>query len=119
MEPETFVALLRDVVVRSAFEDVVSQLRVPAGRRPTSDILERSVWFNGLARDDQDRVQEVAEEAAKAALFGLLCVLDGVRAIEDGRAAGSLELHHIVEGKKILLGSSELGKGVPPLHELL
>lgn len=97
----------------------MAQLRIPAGRRPTSEIVERSAWFNGLAPADQDRVQTVAEDAGKAALFGLLCVLDGVRAIEDGPSAGSLELRYIADGMETLLASTELGKGTPPLHELL
>jgi hypothetical protein len=40
-------------------------------------------WFTDLAGDDQRFVLEVARDAAHAAVFGLLCVLDGVRAIDD------------------------------------
>ena len=97
----------------------MAQRRLPAGRRPATEIVERSTWFNALTPDDQGRVKEVAADAVKAALFSLLCVLDGARAIEDGVSAGSLELRHVKDGKETLLASSSLGENRTPLHELL
>jgi hypothetical protein len=36
-----------------------------------------SSWFNGLPPSDRSMVAEIARDAAHAAVFDLLCILDG------------------------------------------
>jgi len=38
---------------------------------------------------------EALNDAAERAVFGFLCVLDGVRAIETGSEKGSLEIYYV------------------------
>lgn len=42
-----------------------------------------SAWFNGLAPNDQLMVAEVVRDAAHAAVFHMLCILDGVSVVDD------------------------------------
>ena len=58
------------------------------------DQLELSAWFNGLGEVDQAFVARIVRQAADEAVFGFLCVLDGVRAIEDGPVKGDFELRY-------------------------
>jgi len=45
----------------------------------------------------------VARDAAESALFGVFCILDGLRVIEDGPEKGNLELHFIKSDPRTLL----------------
>ncbi|MFL5252281.1 MAG: hypothetical protein ACJ8AI_05215 [Rhodopila sp.] len=54
------------------------------------------------------------ERVATNATFGFLCVLDGVRAIEDGPEKGTLKLIYSGAADTVLAGS-----GGSTLHELL
>ena len=54
--------------------------------------LELNTRFNTLSAQDRTSLQSVVEKSVDSAIFGFLCVLDGVRAIEDGETKGNLEL---------------------------
>jgi hypothetical protein len=56
----------------------------PAGRGPHPRGIAFSLWFNQLTADDQQMVVECVRDAAHAAVFGLLCVLDGVLMLTKG-----------------------------------
>jgi hypothetical protein len=58
-------------------------------------------------------VSAVIATAVDGALFGLLCVLDGVRAVEDGEIKGEFRLHYIKGGVAVLNGPD-----APFLHDL-
>ena len=61
-------------------------------------------------------VEELAGEAARATLFGVLCILDGSQRIEEGDGA-HFELSRMEGGRGALLASSDFSAA--PLHELL
>jgi hypothetical protein len=93
---------------RSSFEMVrlltslVSVLGNPPGRRPRAELLEQSAWYNSL-QDDQKRIlSSIILDVADRAVFGFLCVLDGVRAIDDNADKGRLELRYIKNGSTLL-----------------
>ncbi len=50
---------------------------------------------------------EVVNDAAEGAAFGFLCVLDGVRAIENGQLKGRLELHYVNGDRRVLLSDPD------------
>jgi hypothetical protein len=56
---------------------------------------------------DRQQVERVIEMTAHAALFNLLCVLDGARAIEDGPVKGTLELSYRHGKTNIILNSDD------------
>lgn len=92
MNQEQFVEAIRMVVMESASVGVLQQLRRPSGRRPAEELGRLSAWFNALPDSDKDAVAGVARLVSHSAVFGLFCVLDGVRTIEDGPEKGSLTL---------------------------
>lgn len=99
MKPSSFVDALKSEVRNAAASDTISQIRTPSGRRPPDAIRKMSAWFNQLSEADQKAVAEVAQMSAHGAVFGFLCVLDGVRAIEDGEQRGEFELNYVQNGK--------------------
>lgn len=48
-------------------------------------------------------LREALRESAEAAVFGFLCILDGVRVIESGPNQGELELYLVNGDKRVLL----------------
>ena len=119
MQATTFVGRLKQVAGEAAVADVLSQLTRPAGRRPTPEVAARSDWFCGLSRTDKAQVEAVIAEAARAALFGVLCALDGSRAIVERDDGGALELRYRDNKQDTLLASTSPQSAVAPLHELL
>lgn len=108
MNAEEFIDAVYLVVYQSAVKGTVKQLAQPSGRRPRSELVELSAWFNDLTEADKKRVGDVARLAADHAVFGLMAVLDGVRAIDDG---GRTELY-------IRTGDGTLLNDPPELHNL-
>jgi hypothetical protein len=103
MTTEAFISTIKSVVHDSAVDGIVQQLEHPAGRRPPQRVVELSVWFSALPAPDRDRVKEVVEMAVHAGVFGLLAVLDGVRAVEDVPNKGTLEVVYRGGGERDLL----------------
>lgn len=95
MTPDSFVDSLRTEVRDSAVNGCVRQYERPAGRRPPASLVELSQWFTGLSAEDRAMVAKVAHDVADATVFGLLCVLDGVRTIDDGPDQGELRLTYV------------------------
>ena len=94
MNESEFVAAIRLVVEKSAVEDCLNTYREPPGRNPSAELVQLSKWYETLSETDQSMVRKAMQDVAQAAVFGFFCVLDGVRAIEDGPHKGSLELWH-------------------------
>jgi hypothetical protein len=119
MQAATFVSRLQQVAGEAAIADVLAQLRQPAGRKPAPEVAARSDWFNSLSPTDRVQVEAVIAEATRAALFGVLCALDGSRAIVDRDEKGVVELRYRAGGQDVLLGSTSAQSTAGPLHDLL
>lgn len=119
MDQATFVKLARQHCAEAAADGVIAQLQSPSGRRPPQEKLERSAWYASLTADDERHLKAVVEEAAIASLFGVLCVLDGARSIEDGPDRGHLVLSYSKDLQETTLASSAIDMPANPLHELL
>ena len=116
MTPSAFVDALKSEVRDAAATDTIAQIKTPSGRRPPEAIRKLSEWFNQLSVSDQQAVAEVASMTAHSAVFGFLCVLDGVRVIEDGEQKGELELNYVQAGEASIRLNPNSGD---PLHDLL
>jgi len=115
MTPDEFVTILKTVVLKSAVDSTKELLRDPPGRSPSEKLKEMSAWYSKLAPEDRTVVDEIINESATSAVFGFLCVLDGVRAIEDGKDKGTLKLFYEGKDNSILVNDrTQFG-----LHELL
>jgi hypothetical protein len=115
LDRQDFVDAVRLAVKDAAVTGTVSQLARPPGRKPDESLLGLSAWFNQLAPQDRNKLEQVIDLAANLAVFGFLCVLDGVRAIEDGPTKGTLQLHYCLDSEDIIL-NDDRGE---MLHDLL
>jgi hypothetical protein len=102
MDAKRFVDVLRIVVRDGAASDELSVLRSPPGRRPSADLQERSTWFNSLPDDQKRILSSIILDVADRAVFGFLCVLDGVRSIENDGEKGHLELRYVKDASTLL-----------------
>jgi hypothetical protein len=115
MDAQEFVDVVKIVVRDGAAEDVMASLEKPLGRRPDPARLRRSAWFHSLDVDQKRMLAAVVMDAVETTVFGFLCVVDGVRAIENGEEKGNLELRYVKGGVTVLLNSPN----EPMLHDLL
>ncbi len=115
MNYKEFVDLIRQVVLDSVVPDMIEQLENPSGRCPSQHVIDQSRWFLGLTDDDKGRINEVIRDAAHSSVFGFLCVLDGVRAIEDDVLKGDFLLTYRKGGEEVRLNDPEVGM----LHDVL
>lgn len=92
MTSEEFIDAIKLHVVGSAAKGVLKSLATPPGRSPSAESLAISPWYNGHSDQAKNYVAQVANNAAHAAVFGLLCVIDGVRVIESGEQKSEFRL---------------------------
>jgi hypothetical protein len=83
MEPVDFVRALSKSCRDSAVSGCTKILESPPGRNPDPSLSQLSEWFNSLSDSDRENVIRIMDLAADSTLFGVLCVLDGVRPVES------------------------------------
>lgn len=115
MDSQQFVDALRLVVSDAAKSDVPKLLEKPPGRAPAANLREMSAWYLRLSEDDRVMVRRVLAEAVDATMFGLLCVLDGVRALHEPNERGELVLEYVGPQGRTRLNDPQ----TTSLHELL
>ena len=103
MDVSQFVEAIRLTVELPTVDGCLQQYAAPSGRRPSEDHVQLSEWFNSLSDTDKSLLEKSLRDAVHASLFGLFCVLDGVRAIEDPQDRGNLELWHVKNGVRTLI----------------
>lgn len=103
MNKDEFIAAIKVAVHDSAIKGIKTNLASPPGRKPHEKTKETSRWFNSLPDEDKHQVEEIIKQAVHASVFGFLCVLDGVSAIESTSEKGSLELIFTKNGIKTLI----------------
>lgn len=111
MNANEFVSAIQIYVLESAVDSTISNLARPPGRRVAPELSARSEWFNSLSDAEADMVRAVARDAARAAVFGFLAVLDGARVIDSEK--GNFELYYVGR-EKCLINSSDID-----MHDLL
>lgn len=116
MSPIEFIEAIKTEVRDATSSDTMTQLHTPTGRRPAENLRRLSVWFNHLSEGDQQAVAEVVAMASHNAVFGLLCVLDGVRPIQEGHQAGELHLMFVESDKPSVRLNPATGD---TLHDLI
>lgn len=114
MTPHSFVNALKTECADVAVHDCLELLKAPPGRRPAQSLVNLSVWYRGLDSADQANVADALRMAADATLFGVLCVIDGVRTIEDQPAKSEFRLTATRNGS-----TSIISPGPEDLHDLL
>lgn len=113
MNSEQFIEIIKKVVRESSIEDTIENLEDPPGRKVSDAEQNRSNWFNELSDSERSNVESIVADAVDEALFGILSVIDGARAIEDGENKGKLELIYNGFAKNLLNDPNKIG-----LHDL-
>lgn len=115
MNTEIFIDAIKQVVIEDSIRGMQSNLANPPGKNPDQRIVELSRWFKSLSIEHQAIVVRIIRESVEMGVFGFLCVLDGVRAIENSENKGQLKLFYENRDKLVLLNNTESIS----LHELL
>ncbi|MCC3155304.1 hypothetical protein Q3A66_19715 [Hymenobacter sp. BT770] len=105
MTTDTFIDVLKEVVRNTSINSIETLLHHVPGRSPDKSLVALSAWHNALADSDKQMVAQVIEQAVDEALFGFLCVLDGVRVVE--RNSGDFELRYSQKGETVVLSPNE------------
>ena len=105
MTTETFINVVKEVVRNASVNSVETLLNHVPGRSPDTRLVALSAWHTALAEPDKQMVNQVIEQAVDDALFGFLCVLDGVRVVESD--SGDFELLYRRKGKTVVLSPNE------------
>jgi len=117
MNPGKFVQALKSVLVDDLFTSTLNYFtNEPNAKWKPHQVKEIACWYDSLSELDKLKINYIIKECFNSSLFGFLCILDGVRQIENPEDRGSLELWYKKKDKKILLNdfkSNEL------LHDLL
>lgn len=98
MSPKKFITLIKTAVSDAAIEDTVSILVSPPGKKPAPRLVEISSFYNQQSAEGKACIEKIITESVEQAVFGFLCVLDGVRSIEESKDKGVLSLSH--EGRQ-------------------
>lgn len=107
MTPEMFVAALKTEVFDATVESTVRQLTDgPPGRASQPRATAISAWYRSLGDQDREMLREVIRDAAHSAIFGVLCVLDGVRVV-DNPPHVELTLEATRDGHAVTLASAD------------
>ncbi|WP_153065895.1 hypothetical protein [Xanthomonas campestris] len=114
MTPNDFVSALKAQCADAAVNDCVKLLKAPPGRRPAQSLVSLSAWYRGLDPADQANLVAALRMAADASLFGVLCVIDGVRTIEDQPTKSEFRLTATCSGS-----TSIISPGPKDLHDFL
>jgi hypothetical protein len=114
MKPEDFVRALKSECSEAAVEDCLSNFSHPPGRAPRPELVQIAKWFQSLSPEDQSCLRLALQQVADATLFGVLCVVDGVRVIEDSEEKSDFVLTARRSG-----ASSQIAPNDTYLHDLL
>lgn len=105
MTTETFIDVVKEVVRDASVDSVETLLRHVPGRSPDKRLVALSAWHTALSDTDKQMVTQVIKEAVDEAVFGFLCVLDGVSVVEPD--SGDFEVRYIRKGEGVVLTPNE------------
>jgi hypothetical protein len=94
MNQEEFIEAIKISVEKSSLKIMETFLTKPLGRNPAKRLINLSNWYNNLSNEDQSMVINTVKESVGACVFQFLCVLDGVKIIENGEDKGRLVLYY-------------------------
>jgi hypothetical protein len=121
LDRERFVEIVVDHVRTPAVLDTVKVFTNPPGRTPSPELVEMSGWLGRLSPVDWQHVIRAMAHAVDDALFGVMCLLDGVRSINPRPGVVQrLELHAVLEdGRRRQLNVEGDGEELHDLYGFL
>ena len=118
MTREELVKTIKTHVLDVAVTDTISDLEAPPGRAPRQSQRAAQKWYSTLDQTSKEFVEHVARMAAESATFGVLAMLDRVRAV-DSRDEGELVLEYRKGGQSVRLNGFDPELNNDLLHDLL
>jgi hypothetical protein len=112
MTAEDFIEAIKLVVREPAISGTLKVLERPPGQRPDAALVANAAWYASLSAEDRKRVCSVLAQGIDAAIFGILCVVDGVRTVENDEMEGRFELRYVRNKSAIVLNAEQM------LHEI-
>src|SRR6516165_825522 len=94
MTREDFVKAIKTEALDTAVRDTILDLEDPPGRKPGPSLAAVHRWYQTLDPESRKFVEQVARMSAESATFGVMAILDGVRAFEPGNDKGDLVLEY-------------------------
>ena len=94
MNSNKFIESIKIGVEQSTFNDLKSLLESPPGRSPSSELVGLSHWYKSLDISDKENLHKIIKLATRQSVFGMLCIIDGVRQIESTLDKGELVLEY-------------------------
>jgi len=107
MNKEEFVEKIKLYVRDSGIETTIRLITHPPGRQPPENLVEIGDWYKLLNDDAKARIHQIVKLSIDTGLFGLFCVLDGARVIEEATERGELKLFYEKNGEQILLNEDK------------
>lgn len=92
MSPKYFIEIIRKIVHEQSVNDTIETLESPIGNETSKESIKHSEFYRSLTDENKEILKNILFNTSEMTIFGLLCVLDGVRAIENGAEKGALEL---------------------------
>ncbi|MFN7942391.1 MAG: hypothetical protein U0X73_12400 [Thermoanaerobaculia bacterium] len=115
MTPEEFVEALKIHARDASVANTLKRIAAPQVRNPSAERVEMAQWYQSLNDNARRILGEVIRMAAHDAVFGALCILDGVRVVTPVETRGSFLLFHDLSGQQTRLNDP---KGSDFLHDL-
>lgn len=105
MDREEFIQSIKEVVAEPAKTDSIEYLLDPPSRNKNPKLLQQSAWIKNMSKGDLEMLKSIVSDAVDDSIFGLLCVLDGVRAFSNEEDELRLLLKDS-SGKEVLLNNT-------------
>lgn len=103
-----FIEVLKASVLNNIEIEIINNYITPPKRKKNTDRdKEIAGWYNQLSDKLKRYLIDLIREGANSAVFGFLCILDGVRAIDNEVDKGSLELYYKNHSNTILLNNQK------------
>ena len=107
MNSQDFIGALHRAVYQGVGAGILRLAEHPVGRGNRAEKQARAAWMAGLDAESRAMVAKLVDEGVHAGIFGVLCVLDGVRAIEDPEDRGDLSLTYTDADGQTVLNSDD------------
>jgi hypothetical protein len=118
MDSQDFVDSIKEAVRDAAIADTLSVLENPVGRKTIQETRDMAEWYKSLDENQKRLLLKIITKSVDLSVFGILCVIDGSRSIEDRSTGGSsggrgvFELNYVKDGQSVTLNANA------SLHEL-
>jgi hypothetical protein len=114
MNKDTLVQKIKESLLDRGTKDLMVLYKNPPGRKPSQKLIRISQWLSTLKEEDQEIVRMVINDSIQSTIFGLFCILDGVRFLENEEEKTQFELYALLNSQRSLINKPD----AEPLHDI-